>query len=135
MFKTHCVELTNKEIYVISNNLLENFSNQVYYLPIKINFYLQKNLKIFLDANETIEKLRSDIIVHYGEIKDEGNSYFIPEHNIIAANKEFDELLSLKQKIEYTILPLSSFGELELSNKQMQAILFMIEDDTEKKEE
>lgn len=126
--------MTNKQIYAIAEQLVSAFKGETYYLSAKINFYLQKNLKLFVDLGEEIENERKKIFLNYGEPREDGQ-ISIPFNKISTANEELEELLNIQQDIAYYILPLSAFDNFTLSNYQMQAILFMIEDDTKEKEE
>lgn len=126
--------MTNKQIYAIAEQLVSAFKGETYYLSAKINFYLQKNLKLFVDLGEEIENERKKIFLNYGEPQEDGQ-ISIPFNKISTANEELEELLNIQQDIAYYILPLSAFDNFTLSNYQMQAILFMIEDDTKEKEE
>lgn len=129
-------KMSNRFLYETATVLKEAFSNEIYYLPAKINFYLQKNFSIFYSLFNEIESSRVKIITHYGDLKDgSNNEYCIPQDKIAIANNELQELLAIEQEVEYVKIPLSLLGEVNFSNKQMQAILFMIEDDTEKEEE
>ena len=87
------VILTNNKIYNYADGLMKNFSNQNLKLPIKINFYLQKNQLELLTLAQEIEKQR----IYKVKLKD--------------------------------------FGNLELTSGQMQALLFMIEEEDEENNE
>jgi hypothetical protein len=43
------MKLTNNEIYTYANNLTEAFNDKEQKLPIKINFYLQKNKNCLIE--------------------------------------------------------------------------------------
>lgn len=129
-------DMSNRYIYEKVLCLKEAFADEVYYLPAKVNFYLQKNFSLFYSLFDEIELSRNNIIIHYGIKNDNSNDeYIIPNDKIAVANEELQELLNIEQSIEYVKIPLSLLGNVNFSNKQMQAILFMIEDDIEKKEE
>ena len=40
------MKMTNNEIYTTANQLVAAFNDNAQRLPIKINFYLQKNIKV-----------------------------------------------------------------------------------------
>ena len=53
------MKLINKEIYTYANNLLAEFNNTSsdLKLPIKLNFYLQKNIQILKKSFKFFEKV------------------------------------------------------------------------------
>ena len=60
------IVLTNKQIYNYATELMNNFSDKDLKLPVKINFYLQKNQLELLTLAQDIEQQRMDIIQEYG---------------------------------------------------------------------
>ena len=65
------ITLTNNQIYNYATDLMNNFSDKDLKLPIKINFYLQKNQLELLTLAQDIEKQRIDIIQEYGVLNEE----------------------------------------------------------------
>lgn len=126
--------MSNEAVYSIADFLNTTFKDEVFYLSAIVNFFLHKNIEIFNSYHDLIEKTRRDIFYKYGEINEAGELK-IPYTQVEEANKELQNLLEIDQEVEYYLIPLSALKDLKLSNKQMQAILFMIEDDTEQEEE
>ena len=94
------MKLTNKQIYDYILNLNQAFNNNQQKLPIKLNFYLQKNKNLLLDLSNEIEKMRMEIIQTYGKPDLENtNTYIIPKEDIETAQKELDELLKIEQEV------------------------------------
>jgi hypothetical protein len=127
--------LTNNEIYNLATVLGEAFKDENLYLPIKVNFYLQKNITTLTDLAKTIEESRMAIAQHYGEKNEDGTGFQIPTDKIEEASRELEDLFNLEQSVKIYTVSLEAFDEVKLSTKQMQAILFMVEDPTEEKEE
>ena len=122
------MKLTNKQIYDYAIALMEAFKDNTQKLPIKINFYLQKNKKILLDLGQDIETSRMEIIREHGILDKETNQYIIPSEKIEIANKELGELLELEQEVNlYTINIDSLSDDYSLTTGQMEAIMFMID--------
>ena len=120
--------LTNKEIYEYTINLNKEFSNSMQ-LPIKINFYLQKNKKLLLELAQDIEESRLNIIKKFGKYDEEIKDYIIPDENYLVAAAEMEDLLNLEQNISLYKINIADFDEkLILSTKQMEALMFMIEE-------
>ena len=120
--------MTNAEIYSLSKALGIAFNNDEKYLPARINFFIQKNRSILSQISESIESSRATIIKHYGKIQADG-SYFIPEENLNQANQELADLLNIEQEVSITPIKLSGLDGLDFTSAQMQALLFMIEED------
>lgn len=123
------MKLTNLQIYNYASNLLEEFSNSAELkLPVKVNFYLQKNLLTLKNLATEIEESRLNIIQEYGQINEDGTSYFIPSENIEKAQQELNDLFALDQEVQIYMIKLDSFNDdILLSMSQMESLMFMIE--------
>mgnify|MGYP003298772097 CR=1 FL=1 len=60
------MKLTNNQIYSYAIQLNEAFNDATQRLPMKINFYLQKNKETLTKLAQEIENNRMDIIKNYG---------------------------------------------------------------------
>ena len=121
--------MKNIEIYENAMKFANAFGDNDMYLPMKLNFYLQKNKKTFMDLSKDIEEARVKIAAEYGVLNEEGTSYNIPEDKIAEASKELDDLFDLEQEVKLYTIKMEQIPEhVELSTTQMEAILFMIED-------
>lgn len=121
-------EMTNAEIYGLAKALSSAFNMDERYLPARVNFFISKNKNTISQLADIIEDSRLDIIKHYGTITPDGN-VIVPEEQIQKANAELVDLLNLSHEIEISMLPLSTLNDLEFTPAQMQALLFMIEED------
>ena len=126
--------LKNGEIFEMATNLIEAFqkdteSGEKTY-PIKVLFYLRKNMKTLTELAQDIEKARVEIIKRYGvpSEKNPEQYQFETQEKIDAANKEFEELFGLEQEVTIYTIPLEAFNDMELTEKQMDAVMEMIEE-------
>jgi hypothetical protein len=126
--------LKNGEIFEMATNLIEAFqkdteSGEKTY-PIKVLFYLRKNMKTLTELAQDIEKARVEIIQRYGTPSEENPEQyqFETQEKIDAANKEFEELFNLEQEVTIYTIPLEAFNDMELTEKQMDAVMEMIEE-------
>lgn len=126
--------LKNGEIFEMATNLIEAFqkdteSGEKTY-PIKVLFYLRKNMKTLTELAQDIEKARVEIIKRYGTPSEENPEQyqFEAQEKIDAANKEFEELFNLEQEVTIYTIPLEAFNDMELTEKQMDAVMEMIEE-------
>ena len=121
--------LTNAEIYDYTRALMEEFYDDSLKLPIKMNFYLQKNKKTLFDLAQEIEKSRLEIANTYGELNEETQQYQVPADKVEAASKDLNELFSIEQDVNIYKINIDSLSDdFVLTTAQMEAIMFMIED-------
>lgn len=122
------MKFNNFQIFNLAQNLLQNYNQENLYIPIKANFLINKNIKLLSEMAEEIEKARYEIIQHYGILQEDKQQYNIPEEKIIEANQEIADLFSIEQELNIQTIKLEDLGDIKLTTKQMQAIMFMIEE-------
>lgn len=120
---------TNQEISESATKILVAFSNEIKYIPIKLNFAIQKNLYTLLTFKEKIEKKQMEIASKYGELNSEGTQFVIKSENKEKAEQELKDLFAMKQDIDIKTCSLSQVKDIKLTMEQMQAIMFMITED------
>ena len=121
------MKMTNLEIYNIAQGINEVFQDTTQYLPIKVNFYIQKNKALLTSLAQTIEMSRWDIIKNYGELDTENERYIIPAEKMEEAQKELSDLFSLEQEVEIYKVDIEKFpDDINLTTGQMEALMFMI---------
>lgn len=122
------MKLTNTQIYNYAQLLNRAFQDSSLYLPARINFYIQKNKTTILSLGEEIEKTRSEIIQHYGELA-ENNMFYVKPENMTVAQAELNDLFSIEQEVNILKFSIDKFtDDIQLSMEQMEAIMFMIEE-------
>jgi hypothetical protein len=122
------MKLTNNEIYVYANALAGAFDDKEQKLPIKINFYLQKNKNKLIEIAQEIEQSRVEIAQTYGVLNEEGTQYVIPQEKMEEAQKELSDLFSLEQEVQIYTINIDNFSDdLTITTAQMEALMFMIE--------
>ena len=122
--------LTNNQIYAYANILAKEFNNSTQYLPIKISFYLIKNKNLLMELAQEIERSRNILLNKYGEPSEDRTQYFISQENAEIAKKELNDLFELTQEVDIYKISLKAFNETDmLTIQQMEAIMFMIEDE------
>lgn len=120
--------MTNNEIYIYTRQLMEAFQDGEQRLPIKVNFYLQKNKNTLLALAQDIEKARLEIAQNYGELDESGEKYQIPNDKLEAASKELEDLFNLEQDVNIYKINIDSLSDdLTLTTAQMEAIMFMVD--------
>ena len=120
------MKLTNQEITIYAQDL-STFSIDIK-LPVRINFFLQKNIQTIITAFQEIETAKLGIGKEYGQLEDNGASYRIPPENMEIVQSELNDLFSLEQELPIHIFKLDDFDGIELTYQQMSAIMFMVEE-------
>lgn len=123
--------LTNNQIYNYTDSFIKNFSQKDIKFPVKVNFYLLKNQNALLSLAQEIEQERINIAQEYGILNEETQQYEVPPGKIQEAKKKLDDLFNLTQEVKIYKVKLEDFGNIELTPDQMEALLFMIEDEEE----
>ncbi len=122
------MKMTNNEIYMYTRQLMDAFQDGEQKLPIKINFYLQKNKNTLLGLAQDIEKARLEIAQNYGTLDDAGEQYVIPNDKLAEASKELEDLFNLEQDVTIHKISIDNLSDdLVLSAAQMEALMFMID--------
>ena len=122
------MKMTNNEIYICTRQLMDAFRDGEQKLPIKINFYLQKNKNTLLSLAQDIEKARLEIAQAYGVLDESNEHYQIPNEKLAEASKELEDLFNLSQDVNIHKININTIDDnLVLSAAQMEALMFMIE--------
>ena len=122
------MKMTNNEIYIRATALAEAFQDGSQKLPIKVNFYLQKNKTALINLAQDIEKSRIEIAEAYGTLDNETSQYVIPSEKIADAAKELEDLFNLEQEVQIYKINIDSLSDdLAMTTAQMEAIMFMID--------
>ena len=123
------MKMTNTEIYAYAMKLAEAFTDETQRLPVKVNFYLQKNKNTLITLAQDIETSRMEIVRNYGAPNpDNDGQYIIAADKVAEAQKELSDLLALQQEVNiYTVNIDNIPDDLALTTGQMDAIMFMIE--------
>lgn len=131
---TKNITLTNLEIYTTAQALMENITTDMN-LPVKVGFYIQKNMKKMTELAQEIEKSRMEIFDKYGEKDEENNQYKFDKSVQEQVQKELNDLFGLTQDVKTNMLELNWFDDIDLNANQIAAISYMIADDEDEVEE
>ena len=120
--------LTNFEIYNIAKAMNEAFQDGSQYLPIKVNFFIQKNKTTLLNLAQDIDNSRIAIVQNYGTVDETSNQFIVPEDKIEAANAELMDLFNITQEVDIKKINIDALpDDISLSTAQMEALMFMID--------
>lgn len=125
---TKNITLTNLEIYTNAQALMENITAELN-LPVKVGFYIQKNMKKMTDLAQEIEKSRMEIFEKYGERDEENNQYKFDLSVQESVQNELNDLFSLTQEVKTNMLELDWFDAIDLNAGQIEAISYMIDEE------
>lgn len=122
--------MTNGEIYNIATEVAKNLTGLDLSLPVRVNFYLQKNTKEIMDIARDIESNRDAILDKYGKRNEDG-SYQVNDGELDQLNKELEDLFDLEQEVKIYEIDLAAFDGVNLTTSQVNAITFMIKEEEE----
>ena len=120
--------MKNLKIYELATNLNQQFQDKSLKLPIKVNFFLQKNKNLLTTLAQEIEKERIAIVEQYGQYNAETNQYTVPSETMEEALKSLEELFGIEQDVNISMVDIDAFSNAELTTGQMECLLFMIND-------
>lgn len=120
------MKLTNQKIYDAAI-VLSSFSIDGK-IPVKINFFLQKNIQTLAAAAEEIEAARLKVAQDFGELNEDGTQFIVPPEKLLEARKELSDLFNLEQDLNIHIFKLDDFDGINLTYQQLSSIMFMIEE-------
>lgn len=120
-------KMTNSEIYNIATILGKAFEDEKQVLPVKVNFYMQKNRATLVALAQEIEKARVEILQKHGTLNEETNQFEFSNEVAETVVQELNDLLGLEQEVNIYTVNIDNFGdELTLTTGQMEALMFMI---------
>ena len=116
--------MTNKEISINFDKMINAFEKDSSYRPAKISFKIQKNIRKLYELVEEIDKAKQSIGEQYGAKDKDG--YHIPPENVQKAQQEIDDLMSIEQEVSFLTISLSEIENMDFTLKQMDALMFMV---------
>ena len=120
--------MTNGEIYNIATVLGKAFEDEKQILPVKVNFYMQKNRATLTTLAQEVEKARVEILQRHGTLNEETNQFEFSNEVAETVIQELNDLLSLEQQVNIYTVSIDNFGDdLSLTTGQMEALMFMID--------
>lgn len=123
------MKMTNLEIYQAAQNYNQAFIDFNEYLPVRVNFFMQKNKDIIIALAKDIDNARMEILYKYGTMSEEGDSFIISPESVDVTNKELNDLFAIEQDVAIHKINLSAFDDIKLTTNQVQAIMFMIDEE------
>ena len=84
------MRLTNEQIYTYAVKLSKLNLDDIK-LPIRISFFLQKNIEIIVNAGQEVEAAQQKVVQTFGELNEEGTHFVVPPHKIAEAQTKLDD--------------------------------------------
>lgn len=114
------MKFNNLQIYEMALKIKKFYEDKSLNLPVRLGFYLLKNLNKITSAAQEIELMRSNILKKYSEDLNETEKKEV--------FKELQELSNIEQDIDLYSLYLEDFENLKLNLDQLSLIVDMIDD-------
>ena len=123
--------MSNLDIYNTANSLAEYVrDNMDVVLPVKVNFFLQKNMNELINLAQEIEESRIEIIKKYGiQEEDNPDQFTVPAEKQEEATKELEDLFALEQEVSINMLKLDWFDDINLTGQQVASLAYMLDDE------
>lgn len=127
------MKLTNLFVFQYIEELhKEIINNKTIRFPAKVNYVIQKNYKTLLEIYQDLIAERKKVCELYHTRIDEDGSYVFEDSvKRDSANKELTELMVMEQEIPILKFDIESLGDMLLTPKQMEVLMFMINDGEE----
>lgn len=122
------MKISNKNIYDYALILKQKYSDCNIKMPVKIGFFLQKNISTITELAKEVEIAKMKIGSEYGSPNEDNTGFQIPIENLEKANKELQDLIDIEQEVNLHMFKLDDFENIELTYDQLEAIMFMIEE-------
>ena len=124
--------LRNDFIFEYTQRLNNLISDENVRFPAKINYTIQKNFNNFITLFNEINKQRMITCQQYTTGTDEnGNFLFEDDEKRSSAEKELAELFMDTQEVAIKKFPIGAIEHIDLTTKQMDTLMLMIEDEEE----
>lgn len=124
------MKMYNHEIYNRAIALIQAFEgDESQKLPIKLSYAIKKNTSVLKSIAEGIEKSRMELIDKYAIINENGEK-LIPAEKADEANAEYSDFMNMEEEVNVHTIKISSLSDsIELTDAQMEAIMWMLEDE------
>ena len=121
--------LTNLQILNYTEKLQKAFEGNNKLFPITVIFYIQKNQNTLNQLASELEEFRINLVKQYGDLSEDGQYYNIKPEYQETVQKKITDLMEIKQKVEIHKIKLTDLAGVSLSKQEMDAIIFMIDDE------
>lgn len=124
------MKMYNHEIYNRAIALIQAFEgDESQKFPIKLSYAIKKNTSVLKSIAEGIEKSRMELIDKYAIINENGEK-LIPAEKADEANAEYSDFMNMEEEVNVHTIKVSSLSDsIELTDAQMEAIMWMLEDE------
>jgi len=120
---------TNEELYTILKNLNEQILSKIDLIfPVRVNFYIQKNINLLRPLIQEVEDTRINLISSNGTLNEETNQYIIDPDKMQYVVDELNKLFAIQQEVNFYQCDLEDLGNMPLTMQQMDALMFMIKE-------
>ena len=123
------MKLQNKEMMSVYYGLQTLVNDKTIKLPARVAYAIIKNIKTLEKSVQAVEETRQALLQQNGELdlSAPGIAYKIPPDKIDYVNKELNDLGSIENEINLSMIKFSDIEDKELSVSQMDALYPMIE--------
>lgn len=126
--------LKNGFIFNVLAPLYEVVDNEELKFTAQVNYAIQKNIRNLTTVYQELENEKNRLCELYStgiETTEDGKGYFKfdDEEKLKQAEKELNDLMLAEQDVNIIKFKISALGDIPLTIKQMDAIMFMIDEE------
>lgn len=121
------MKLTNGFIYTYAPALYELLNADLSF-PALTNYKITKNTNQLVTIYQELEKERTRVCEKYSSGMENDAYQFEDKDKLAQAEKELNALMSDEQEVNILTFSAEALGDINLTTKQMDALMFMIED-------
>lgn len=124
------MKLTNNFIFRYTEGLHEIVNDDNLKFNAQVNYIIQKNFKNLLTLYQELDEVRLKICEAYSTSRSEEGYYvFEDDEKRKKAETELNDLMISSQEVNIMKFKITALGDTELTSKQMDILMFMIEDE------
>ena len=123
------MKIKNNDIINYAEKIRNAFSNTKKDFPVKVIFYIQKNQNLLYKLADEIETVRVSILKQYADLSEDGEYYVFREDTKTIATEKLRDLSELQQEVNISMITLEDLKDISLTKDEIDAIMFMIQDE------
>lgn len=123
------MKYTNAFIIAFAEAVFEIVNDKELKFPAKVNYTIQKNFKTLYSIYQELEAERIKVCEEYSTSKENNIYIFEDKDKRIKAEQEINDLMSMEQDINILKFDIDALGNMELTTRQMDILMYMIKDE------
>ena len=123
------MKYSNAFINAFAESEYEIVNDKELKFPAKVNYAIQKNFKTLYSIYQELETERVRVCQEYSTGLENGVYLFEDAEKRELAEKELNDLMTMKQEVNIMKFDIDALGDIELTSRQMDVLMNMIKDE------